>query len=193
MSTTGSYSPLSAQAASVGSHRSDKRRKGADRIGWRIAIDASWEALFCLLIEIGYDVRDVLVTPQAGEAHLVAGDEFLRVLEIFRKRLIAPDDAGLGHRVRKSIAFGGTGRPADDAVEARADQVPPLLETVANPALVEYPLALRGVARGSRIAGSDRCGERAHRRNEFHDLHPDPPPNIPRARNREVARRDLAL
>ena len=72
------------------------------------------------LLEVLEERRPLLVLLDAGEDHLRAFDEFLRVREPLVHRLVVPRHAAPRHGAAEGEARRRAGRAAEDAVQVRA-------------------------------------------------------------------------
>ena len=72
------------------------------------------------LLEVLEERRPLLVLLDAGEDHLRAFDEFLRVREPLVHRLVVPRHAAPGHGAAEAEARRRAGRAPEDAVQVRA-------------------------------------------------------------------------
>src|SRR4051794_5439430 len=123
---------------------------------------------------LGYHVLQVFFLLDAGEGHLVAGDEALRIGDVLQQVLFVPSDASALHRRGIGEAFQAAGLTADQAVQARADALLAFLKAVAGLALAEDLLAFSGVASrsGRNASHQSDAGHQAEQHMLFHSVIP---------------------
>ena len=73
--------------------------------------------------KVGNDISTLLWLLEAGEGHLGAGHELLRVLKIDVEHLRGPDNAAVQVSLGVHEARNGAGVAADETVQVRADAV----------------------------------------------------------------------
>ena len=94
----------------------------------------------------GNDVGAIRIGLQAGERHLVAGHDLLRILQISVEFLRSPGDAALLHRGGEAVVGDLAGLGADDPGQAWTEQILARLHRMAGLTLLEDLAAVRDIA-----------------------------------------------